>query len=179
MTATRTVTATITYLEMTQPPKRRFPAPMLSGDAGPLALLRAEKPPLHFYRYLYGTIGKAHTWVERAYLNDTELEALIHKPGIHIMVLYASGIPAGYYELDESYGDVVDLCYMGLMPDFVGRGIGKFLLSEALHHAWSIEPERVRVNTNTLDHPSALPLYQRMGFSPYAQEERSFEVREG
>ena len=28
------------------------------------------------------------------------------------------------------------------------------------------------MNTNTLDHPKALPLYQPMGFVPYAQERK-------
>jgi hypothetical protein len=31
------------------------------------------------------------------------------------------------------------------------------------------------VQTCTLDHPRALPMYQRMGFSPYAQEEAELE----
>ena len=34
----------------------------------------------------------------------------------------------------------------------------------------SHEIERLWVHTNTLDHPRALPLYQKLGFVPYAQE---------
>ena len=34
----------------------------------------------------------------------------------------------------------------------------------------ALPPQRITVNTNTLDHPKALPLYQRLGFEPYRQE---------
>ena len=60
----------------------------------------------------------------------------------------------------------------GLMPHCVGRGLGRYLLYSAIEQAWSYEPERLTVNTNTMDHPRALPLYQRMGFVPYRQEEQ-------
>ena len=36
--------------------------------------------------------------------------------------------------------------------------------------AWLMEPERVWLHTRSLDHPSALPMYQRAGFVPYDQQ---------
>jgi hypothetical protein len=42
--------------------------------------------------------------------------------------------------------------------------------------AWSQPISKLLVNTCTLDHPRALPLYQRMGFKPYAREERFVEL---
>ncbi|TIX52655.1 MAG: GNAT family N-acetyltransferase, partial [Mesorhizobium sp.] len=36
--------------------------------------------------------------------------------------------------------------------------------------AWSHGPRRVTVQTCTLDHPAALPLYQKLGFAPVAQK---------
>jgi GNAT superfamily N-acetyltransferase len=63
-----------------------------------------------------------------------------------------------------------ELAYFGLMQDFLGRGLGSFLLATAIDIAWSKPIERLWVHTNTLDHPRALPLYQKMGFVPYAQE---------
>ena len=49
------------------------------------------------------------------------------------------------------------------------------LLTWAIDTAWSHGPERVWVNTNTLDHAKALPLYQRCGFQPYKQEHKVFD----
>jgi hypothetical protein len=85
-------------------------------------------------------------------------------------------VPAGYFELDGRNGEEIWLAYFGIIPEFRGRGLGKWLLSEALAAAWLKEPERVRVETCTLDDPRALPLYQRMGFVPYERRQKVMEV---
>ena len=85
-------------------------------------------------------------------------------------MLYANGVPAGYAELDCRALPVVDLAYFGLMPEFIGRGLGAHLLTAAIENAWRHDPEKLTVNTNNLDHPKALPLYQRLGFRPVRQE---------
>jgi GNAT superfamily N-acetyltransferase len=68
-----------------------------------------------------------------------------------------------------------ELSYFGLMPDFIGRGLGTWLLGTAIETAWARPIERLWVHTNTLDHPRALPNYQRQGFTPYAQEKSLIE----
>ena len=40
----------------------------------------------------------------------------------------------------------------------------------AISAAWAHGPKRVTVQTCTLDHPAALPLYQKLGFTPVAQK---------
>jgi hypothetical protein len=42
--------------------------------------------------------------------------------------------------------------------------------------AWAQPISKLLVNTCTLDHPRALPLYQRLGFTPYSREERFVEL---
>ena len=44
-------------------------------------------------------------------------------------------------------------------------------MASAIDLAWTDGTERVTVNTCTLDHASALPLYQRFGFVPYERKE--------
>ena len=51
-------------------------------------------------------------------------------------------------------------------------GFGYFFLYHATLNAWSKPISKLLVNTCTLDHPRALPLYQRLGFVPYAREDR-------
>ena len=48
-------------------------------------------------------------------------------------------------------------------------GLGRWFLGAALEAAWAHEPQAVVVQTCTLDHPAALPLYQKLGFSPTGQ----------
>jgi GNAT superfamily N-acetyltransferase len=162
---------TVTYLEMFErPPVRLLPAPL-----GKLALMRAEACSVPFYRYLYNTVGEKWVWFTRREWSDTALAAEIQKPTTEIFVLYVGGVPAGYFELNAAEPRQTELCYFGLMPDFIGRRLGPFLLNAAIEQAWSRPIERFWVHTCTFDHPRALPLYQRAGFVVYARRQVSFD----
>lgn len=167
------IPVTVTFLEMTNPPALpRLPQPKFK-----LALMRAEKPPVHFYRYLYDVVGREWRWVDRKRLSDEALAKIIHDDRIEIIVQYANGVPAGFAELDfRQLPTVADLSYFGLIPEFIGHGLGPWLLRWAIEEMWDRGPKRVTVNTCTLDHPSALPLYQRMGFRPYDRRQAYMPV---
>jgi len=161
---------TITHLEMLKPLGQVVPRPSCQ-----IAIIRAQKPPVHFYRYLYNTVGASHTWVNRRRIGDDALADIIHDPGIEIFVAYVDGSPAGFAELKFSDSKEAEISYFGLMPEFTGRGLGRFFLAEAIHIAWARDINRLIVQTCTKDHPAALPLYQRLGFSPFAQSEDVLE----
>lgn len=162
---------TVTYLEMFErPPPRPLPAPL-----GKLALLRAEACTVSFYRYLYETVGTPWLWFERRQWSDATLAAELEKPTTEIFVLHVGGVPAGYFELNAAEPRQTELCYFGLMPEFIGRRLGPFLLNAAIEQAWSRPLERFWVHTCTFDHPRALPLYQRAGFVVYARRQVSFD----
>ena len=77
---------------------------------------------------------------------------------------------AGFVELDRRQRDEVELAYFGLIPEFMSQGLGPYLLAWAVDQAWSKRVRRLWVHTSNLDHPSAIAVYQRAGFSPYHQE---------
>jgi GNAT superfamily N-acetyltransferase len=133
-------------------------------------LLRAEHPSVAFYRFLYNSVGGDWRWWYRRQMNDAELAGILANARVEVFVLYVDGAPAGYFELDRRNEPTIDLAYFGLIPHCVGRGFGRFLLYSAIEQAWSYEPDRLTVNTNTMDHPRALPLYQKMGFVPVRRE---------
>ena len=169
--APKRIDVIITYLEMYERPSEALAKP---PRGKPVALLRAHNPTLGFYRFLYESVGKPWLWWERLVLSDEDLTAIIHDPLVEIYVLYVDGVPAGYGELDRRKRPDINLNLFGLMPEFVGRGLGAYFLTSIIDIAWSHEPKRLLVNTNTLDHPRALPTYQRCGFSPIGQEETVF-----
>ena len=68
----------------------------------------------------------------------------------------------------------MEVAYFGLLPGFVGRGLGKFLLTQAVERAWARGAARVWLHTSSLDHTSALPNYLSRGFSIWKQE--TYEV---
>jgi GNAT superfamily N-acetyltransferase len=162
---------TITYLEMlARPAGRRFPAPLET-----LALMRAEACTVSFYRYLYETVGEPWLWFERRMIGDLALAAQIGKPTIEIFVLYVRGVPAGFFELDTAAARETKLCYFGLIPDFIGRRLGPYLLQAAIDRAWSRPIDRFWLHTSTFDHPKALRVYQRAGFVVYARRAVTFD----
>jgi len=169
----KTYPITITHLEMLAPLAQVVPRPSCQ-----IAIIRAHNPPVHFYRYLYNTVGASHVWVNRRRLGDEALAQIIHDPGIEIYVAHLDGNPAGYIELKFLETREAEISYFGLMPDYTGRGLGRFFLAEAIRIAWARDIERLTVQTCTKDHPAALPLYQRLGFSPYAQSEDVLEELE-
>jgi GNAT superfamily N-acetyltransferase len=161
----------ITYLEMLEAPKTpRLPAPL-----GRLALMQVEDCTVSFYRYLYETVGTPWLWYQRRLMSDPALAAELAKPTTEIFVLYVGGLPAGYFELDAAAPQETELCYFGLIPEFIGRGLGPFLLRAAIDRAWERPIGRLWVHTRRFDHPKALGHYQRAGFAVYARQKLRFE----
>lgn len=173
--STRIVDTVVTYLALAALPKALPPMPV----GARFALMRVDCIPLHYYRYLYAAVGTHWLWFERLALGDEDLAARIHKHGVEMFVLYANGAPAGYYELDFTDSAETKLVYFGLMAEWTGRKIGPWLLGSAIAEGFSRGAERIIVNTCTLDHPAALPLYQRLGFEPVAREERRLTLPAG
>jgi GNAT superfamily N-acetyltransferase len=161
----------ITYLEMREQPKTpRIPTPF-----GKLALMQVENCTVAFYRYLYETVGTPWLWYQRRMVADEALAAELAKPTTEIFVLYVGGAPAGYFELDGAAAQQTELCYFGLIPEFIGRGLGPFLLRAAIDRAWSRPISRLWVHTRRFDHPKALGHYQRAGFAVYKRQKLRFE----
>jgi GNAT superfamily N-acetyltransferase len=153
----------VTYLEMTEPPPR-VPLP---PPRARIEVRRAGRPTMGFYRYLYDAIGADWLWYERKLLDDGQLAAIVHDPKVEVNVLWADGVPAGLAELDFREPPDVALAYFGLLPDFIGQHLGRFLLDWAVHHVWRARPRRLWVHTCDLDHPRALGVYQGAGFRIY------------
>jgi ribosomal protein S18 acetylase RimI-like enzyme len=155
----------ITYMEMTAPPTR----PSVPLPPGKHALLRVDQPTVAFYRFLYNTVGEHWLWTDRRRLSDEALLAEIDHPEVELTVLYSGGQPAGFVELDRRKAPVVSVNYFGLLREFIGKGLGKYLLNWAIDQAWSYGPEKLIVDTCSLDHPRAIGEYQRAGFRPVRQ----------
>lgn len=157
---------TTTYLEMTDA-SRAVP---LDGEHV-LEMRRVEIPNPELNRILYVTVGADWWWYQRLGWNRERWLAYLDRPELETWVGYASGTPAGYFELESQAGGDVEIAYFGLLPSFVGRGLGPELLSAAIDRAWQLGPKRVWVHTCTLDHPRALETYRGRGFEVYKSEE--------
>jgi GNAT superfamily N-acetyltransferase len=154
-----------TYLKMFARPERVVPPPREG-----LAVVHAKKPSVAYHRFLYGAVGRDYDWTSRKKLSDAELPALLHDPRLEVHVLMADGVPAGFAELDRRTEGEVELVQFGLLPEFIGQGLGQYFLQWAIDKAWSYGPRRFWLHTDTKDHPAALPNYLKAGFAVYKEE---------
>jgi GNAT superfamily N-acetyltransferase len=161
---------TVTFLEMAAPPS--YPRPHL--PPGPVsALIAAEAPPPWYFLALYRAVGDEYEWTDQQERPEGELRTFLADPTVTLYTFMRAGWPHGFYLLDARQPGVCDLASFGLVPEAVGTGLGRFLLQTAVYGAWDRPGvERVTVNTNSLDHPRALPLYQQAGFEPVRRETR-------
>ncbi|MBC8074576.1 MAG: GNAT family N-acetyltransferase [Chloroflexales bacterium] len=160
------------YLEMTDPAALR---PARAADDA-LTTVRAEIPSPELSRFLYTAVGGDWHWIDRLGWPYARWLAYLSRPELHTWVGYVAGTPAGYFELEQQPGGSVEIAYFGLLPQFVGRGLGGALLTAAIERAWQLGAARVWVHTCTLDGPAALRNYQARGLHLYAQEEEDVEL---
>jgi GNAT superfamily N-acetyltransferase len=160
------VEVTRTYLEMRSPGDLRPTA----RPRDPPRLERIEGCPGSFFRYLYAEVGRAYHWIDRLAWTDDQVRDHLLDPAVSLWLLTSGAAPAGYFELREHDDRSVEIAYFGLLPEFVGRGWGGHLLTQAVETAWAMKPERVWLHTCTLDHPAALPNYLKRGFRPFREE---------
>jgi len=156
---------TITYLEMFARPGWVVPPPREG-----IAVVHARRPTVAYYRFLYDAVGRDYDWRSRKRLSDAELAALLHDPRLEVHVLMADGVPAGFAELDRRVGGEIELVQFGLMPEFIGQGLGRYFLQWTIDRAWSYGPRWFWLHTCAKDHPAALPNYLKAGFAVYKEE---------
>lgn len=160
-------TVTRTYLEMHAPGElRAAPTP-----EPPPAIERLVPCPVELFRFLYAEVGRDFRWTDRLSWSDETIGRHLSDPAVSVWLLSWEGRPAGYFELRKHGEESVEIAYFGLLPDYIGRGWGKYLLTRAVQAAWELGPRRVWLHTCTLDHPAALPNYLRRGFRAVREEQ--------
>jgi GNAT superfamily N-acetyltransferase len=162
---------TRTYLQMTSPGELVVATDPAQAGV-PSRVERVLECPPSFYRYLYKQVGERYHWFDRRDWSDEQIRGHLGGPGLSLWLLTVGGAPAGYFELQSSGSDdgSVEVAYFGLLPEFIGRGLGKHLLSVAAREAWKGGATRVWLHTCTLDDKAALPNYVARGFRPYRNE---------
>jgi ribosomal protein S18 acetylase RimI-like enzyme len=131
-----------------------------------LEIRRAELPSPELSRMLYTAVGADWHWTDRLGWSRERWHAWLARDELETWVAYVRGTPAGFFEL-EHQGDAVEIASLGLLPAFIGRGLGTRVLDFAIRRAWALEPTRVWVHTCSLDGPAALRTYEGRGLEIY------------
>ncbi|MGE0441608.1 MAG: GNAT family N-acetyltransferase [Gemmatimonadales bacterium] len=132
-------------------------------------LERVAEPSPAYSRFWYTAVGGGWYWRDKLAWSWSEWAAFLGRPGFETWTLFVAGNPAGYFELDAADPGAVEIVSFGLLPAFIGRGLGGWLLERALHRALTVGC-RVWLHTCTLDGPAALANYRARGLVPFASE---------
>lgn len=170
----RRVAVVRTYLTLDHPSELR-PARAPALDTT-IRLERRDPCPIALYRRLYREVGGPWFWHERLNWTDAALEAHLASPDVAVWELAVGGESAGYFELRRHDDDSVEIQYFGLVPKFIGRGLGGMMLTRAVEEAWLMRARRVWLHTCTLDSPRALPAYKARGFREYRTERLAVDI---
>lgn len=160
------VAAIVTHLEMRAPaPLRPVPAP--EG----VSLRRVGGPDPDWYRDLFTRVG-GHDWLwfSRLRMSAEDLADTIRDPLVEVYGLFRGDVAEGLLELDFRETGTCELAFLGVTANQIGTGAGRFLMNEAIGHAWAHPISVFFVHTCTLDHPAALSFYRRSGFVPVRQQ---------
>src|SRR5690242_21393594 len=163
---------TVTHLELSAPDQLR-PAERVEGLS-----VRLVFPPVPaFNRRCYETIGADWHWRDRLKWNDDDWARWLATPGVRTWEFLHDGTPGvGYAELASDLEGNTEIVYFGLMPQFVGRGMGGDSLSRIVDIAWSLPSRRVWLHTCTFDSPMAIVNYEARGFRRFKSGEEWREI---
>ena len=168
LAAKKTEMLITTYLEMISP-EDFDPAYVHATD---IEVVTMEMPDLGFYKFLYQSVGEEWAWRDRLKISNAELRRILGSSDTQVQVMYVSGSPGGYVELYRHSDNSVEIVYFGLRRTYMGRGLGKHLLSYGVARAWDMNATRVWLHTCNLDGPHALANYQKRGFRIYKVVEK-------
>jgi GNAT superfamily N-acetyltransferase len=169
MNASTRIEVTRTYLEMRSPSELN---PAHNNDL----LIKIEEQrncSIELFRELYREVGRKYFWTDRLPWSDEQITTYLQQPEVSVWLMTYEGEIAGYFELKKEADGSTEVAYFGLMPQFIGRGFGKHLLTCAVEQAWADGAKRVWLHTCTDDDPAALPNYLKRGFKPFKTENYS------
>ena len=123
MSVTRALVRT-TYLELDaatapRPPQRAKPD---------YELRQAVAASPEFARFLYTAVGYRWNWTRRLGWTWAEWENYLRRDGLETWIAYVGGTPAAYFDLAGADADGVEIVYFGVLPSFIGIGLGGYLL---------------------------------------------------
>ena len=131
-------------------------------------LKEADKDKFDLNKFFYKQIGKKHEWIDRLIWQDKNWMDYTSDKNLKTFVLQNNNDLVGYFELIFN-GNDCEIAYFGILEEYIGKGYGGFLLSEALRIGFK-NAKRIWVHTCSLDHPNAIENYKSRGMKIFKTE---------
>lgn len=123
-----------------------------------------KMPEVQDYLGMYKNVGEEYGWSNRLLMEKNQLVSLLEKNSVSIFLYYIDGVNAGYFEIDFSTSQKAEIAYLGLLPEYIGKGFGKSIMHEAIRKASNNGENLVWLHTCEFDHEKALDTYLKTGF---------------
>ena len=131
-------------------------------------LKEAGKDNFDLNKFFYKQIGKNHQWIDRLVWQDKNWMEYISNKNLKTFIFKKDEDLVGYFELIFDNNEC-EIAYFGILEEFIGRGYGGFLLTEALRIGFK-DANRIWVHTCSLDHPNAIENYKSRGMKIFKTE---------
>ncbi len=127
-------------------------------------LVEAEIASPELNQFMFRAVGGRWRWFSRLSWDYQQWLDYVSAPQVRTWLLWVKGTPAGYIELLKHPDLSVEIKFFGLLPQFIGKGLGAALADAAVMLAAQWQADRIWLHTCSADHPSALKNYQLAGF---------------
>ena len=140
-----------------------------------LEVILEKEPTVDFCKFLYKEVGRDFFWRDRLKWSDQDWLNYISNDFFKLYILKKNNELAGYYELlyDPKILSM-EIPYFGIFKQFFGKGIGGYLLTDAIITYFNQKINKVWVHTCTLDHSNALKNYLARGMKIFRTEKIFF-----
>ena len=134
-----------------------------------------KKPTPDLCKFFYKEVGRDFFWKDRLRWSNQDWLNYINNDFFKLYILKYNNKLAGYYELLYDPKTLsMEIPYFGIFKEFYGKGIGGYLLTDAILNSFNHKVNKVWVHTCTLDHPNALKNYLSRGMKIFKTEEIFF-----
>ena len=140
-----------------------------------LEIFLEKNPTQDLCKFFYKEVGKDFFWRDRLRWSDQQWLDYISNNFFKLYILKHKNILVGYYELLYDPKTLsMEIPYFGIFKEFYGKGIGGYLLTDAILNSFNQKVDKVWVHTCTLDHPNALKNYLARGMKIFKTEKIFF-----
>ena len=146
-------------LELVEKPEQTVVPPPL-----PLHIMENKAPEPSFYQYMFQKVGQDVGW---NLLSAPDSILRFKQPNHQFQVVYLSGNPCGFVELEKRSQSEVEIHHFGLIPSARGLRIGKYFFNWVLYQTWAEGVEKIVLTHTNWDHPAAKSIFSQFGFRSF------------
>ncbi len=136
-----------------------------------LKLEKVYPPNIEINKFFYKNIGKKHRWIDRLAWDNLKWSSYLENKNVFTYTLKSNNNMMGYFEvINDQKIKSFEIAYFGILSEYIGKGLGGYLLSEAIKICFKLDCQKVWVHTCSLDHQHALSNYIKRGMKIFKEE---------